>query len=105
MFIWFSSNHEHNNDFTIPLTLTLLLAFAFSIITRFKIAKIIFATTIGVLLSIIIKINIDWHYDPTSHDLFPFEILIDAFVIFVTAIIGVLLAVLFRWITKKRNQN
>src|SRR5438045_2642527 len=103
MFTWFSSNHEHNNDFTLPLILTLLLAFAFSILTRFKISKIIFATTIGVLLSIIIKINIDWHYDPTPHNLFPFEILIDASLIFTTAVIGVITAILFRWIIKKRK--
>ena len=105
MFTWFSSNHEHNNDFTLPFILSMLLALVFSITTRFEILKIIFATTMGVLLSIIIKIIIDWHYDPTSHNLFPFEIIIDAFWIFIPSVIGVLPAVLFRWITKKRKQN
>jgi ammonia channel protein AmtB len=104
MFTWFSSNHEHDNDFTLLFSLSILLALLFTITTRLEIVRIIFATTIGVLLSIIIKIIIDWHYNPTSHNLFPFEIIIDAFLIFIVTLIGALAGALFRWIIKKRKQ-
>jgi hypothetical protein len=104
MFTWFSSNHEHNNDFTLPGILTMLLALVFSIATRLEILKIIFATTGGVLLSLIIKIIIDGYYDPTSHNLWPFEIIIVGFLILVACVVGVLPGVLFR-LLKKRKHN
>ena len=45
--VWFTSNHNHNNDFAIPLVLSVLLAFAFSILTELQLRKIMFATTMG----------------------------------------------------------
>src|SRR5204863_7853491 len=77
VFIWFSSDHNHNNDFTIPFILSILFVIVYSIFTAFQINKIVSATIIGVIVALIIKIKIDWQYDPTSHNLFPFEIIID----------------------------
>lgn len=55
IFISFSSYHNHNNDFTIPFVLSVVFALAFSILPELKIRKIVFATTIGVKISLIIK--------------------------------------------------
>src|SRR5678810_539294 len=85
--IWFSSDHNHNNDFTIPFFLTVLFVPVFSILTALQIDKIVSATIIGVIIALIIKIIIDWQFDPTSHNLFPFEIVIDIIAISIASLI------------------
>jgi hypothetical protein len=102
MFIWFSSNHNRNNDFTIPFVLSVLCVLAFSILSQLKIRKIVFATTIGVIVALIIKIIIDWQFDPTSHNLFPFEIMIDLISILIASLIGAAVGLIYRKFIKKK---
>ena len=59
IFIWFSSIHNHNNDFAIPFVLSVLSTLSFSILTELQIKRIVFATIIGVIIALIIKIIID----------------------------------------------
>lgn len=96
MFIWFSSNHNHNKDFTIPLVLSILFAVAFSILSGFQINRIAQATTIGVIAALIIKIVIDLQFDRTSHNLFPFEIIIDLILVSIASLIGVVIGAVYR---------
>jgi len=102
IFVWFSSNHNHNNDFTIPLVLSVLFALAFSILTELQLRKIVFATTIGVVTALIIKITIDSQFDPTSHNLFPFEIMIDFVLISIASLIGVAIGFIYRKFRKSK---
>ncbi len=99
--MWFTFEHNKNN-LTIPLIISLLLAFVFSVWTKLKLAMVYFVTTIGVLISIIIKIIIDAYIDPTSHNLFPFEILIDGFYVLCTSLIGAAIGVLIKTYRTKR---
>src|SRR6478609_5021079 len=94
--IWFSSDHNHNNDFTIPFFLTVLFVPAFSILNALQIGKIAGATIIGVVSSLIIKIIIDWQFDPTSHNLFPFEIIIELLFISIASLIGAAIGFIYR---------
>ena len=41
-----------------------------------KKSTVILASTIGALFSFVIKVGVDWTYDPTSHNLIPFEFII-----------------------------
>ena len=102
IFIWFSSYHNHNNDFTIPFVLSVLFALTFTILTELQIKKIVFATTIGVIIALIIKIIIDWQFDPTSHNLFPFEILIDLIIISIASLIGAAIGFIYRKFRKRK---
>ena len=102
IFIWFSSDHNHNNDATIPFVLSASFALAFSILTELQLRKIVLATMIGVIIALIIKIIIDLQFDPTSHNLFPFEILIDLIFILIASLIGAGIGFIYRRF-RKRN--
>ena len=102
IFIWFSSYHNHNNDFTIPLLLTVFFALAFSILTELQLRKIVLATMIGVIIALIIKIIIDLRFDPTSHNLFPFEIVIGSFIISIGSLIGAAIGFIYRKFRKRK---
>ena len=102
IFIWFSSDHNHNNDATIPFVLSASFALAFSILTELQLRKIVLATMIGVIIALIIKIIIDWQFDPTSHNLFPFEIMIDLIFILIASLIGAGIGFIYRRF-RKRN--
>ena len=102
IFIWFSSNHNHNNDSTIPVAVAVLFALTFSIVTELQLKKILFATTVGVIIALIIKIIIDLQFDPTSHNLFPFEILIDLIIISIASLIGAAIGFIFRRVRKQK---
>jgi len=103
--IWISTDHSHNNDFTIPFALTVLFVPVFTILTELQIDKIAAATIIGVIIALIIKIIIDWQFDPTSHNLFPFEIVIDLFAISIASLIGAAIGFIYRKFIKGRFSN
>ena len=105
IFIWFSSDHNHNNDSTIPFVLSVSFALAFSILTELQLRKIVLATIIGVIIALIIKIIIDWQFDPTSHNLFPFEIMIDLFIILIASLIGTAIGFIYRKFRKRNVQQ
>ena len=102
IFLWFSSYHNQSNDFTIPFVLSLLFPLAFSILTELKIKRIVFATIIGVIIALIIKIIIDLRFDPTSHNLFPFEIMIDLFIISIASLVGAAIGFIYRKFRRRK---
>ena len=102
IFIWFSSNHNNNNNFTIPFVLSVLFTLTFSILSELQLKKIVFATTIGVITALIIKIIIDTQFDPTSHNLFPFEIMIDLIIISIASLIGAAIGFIYRKVRKRK---
>jgi hypothetical protein len=101
-FVWFSSNHNPQNDVAIPFVLAVLFGLTLSILTELQIKKILFATTIGVVIALVIKIIIDWQFDPTSHNLFPFEILIDLVIVSIASLIGGAIGFIYRKFIKPR---
>ena len=101
LFTWFSSNHNHNNDIAIPLLLSVLFALAFDVLTDSDNGKIVFATAIGITLALVVKILIDWQFDPTSHNLFPFEIVINFIAVSVGALVGIICGYVYRRIRKR----
>jgi hypothetical protein len=74
----------------------------YCIFTAFQIGKIVSATIIGVILALIIKIKNDWRFDPTSHNLFPFEIVIDLFAISIATMIGAAIGSVYRKFRKRK---
>jgi len=102
LFIWFSSNHNHNDDFIIPFILSVLFALAFHLLTELQKRKIVLATAIGVTLALIVKIIIDWQFDPTSHNLFPFEIVMDFTIVSIASLIGVGFGYIFRRLRRRK---
>ena len=102
LFIWFSSNHNQNNDFTTPFLLSVLFALGFDIVTELQKRKIVIATAIGVTLAFIVKIIIDWQFDPTSHNLFPFEIVIDFIIASIASLIGVAFGYIYRRFRRRK---
>jgi len=105
IFIWFSSNHNSNGDLTISFVLSGLFALAFSILTGLQLRKIVLATMIGAIMALIIKIIIDWQFDPTSHNLLPFEILIDLVIISIASLIGTGIGLVYRKVRKRKKTD
>jgi hypothetical protein len=103
--MWFTSNHNHINDLSILLPVALLLAIVFSVLTKLQLKTICFVTVIGVIVSIIIKIIIDTNIDPTSHNLFPFEILIDGFFVLLASLIGAAIGIVIRLLIKSHQEK
>jgi hypothetical protein len=86
----------------IPCGLAVLYALAFTILTQVEQKKIVWATTIGAMIAIVINFFIDWHFDPTSHNLLPFEFILDVVVVLFASIIGVAIGSIYRWFRKRR---
>ena len=87
--MWFNSNHEHENDATLTLAIPLLLTLLSRITTKLRSRTICFAVAAGAWIAMVIKIFIDLHYNPTSHNLFPFEVVIDGILISLAALAGI----------------
>jgi hypothetical protein len=81
-----SDNNPVSSRF--PFFATMLIAFFFSLKTTLEEEKICFVTTVIGIAALIVKIIIEKGKNPSSHNLFPFEILIDAPIVFVTSLIG-----------------
>lgn len=103
IFIWFSLSHNHNNDFTIPFFLAVFLAFGFSILTQLELSKVVLATTIGETVALMIEIIIDVRSDPSSHNLFPFEVVIDLIVISFASLIGAGIGFIYRKLKRRKS--
>jgi hypothetical protein len=88
--------HNHSNDITFPFLVCCLLALLFCVLSNLANETIFKSITLGYVLAIIIKILIDFQFDPTSHNLFPFEIIISSVIGFVAALIGVALGMGFK---------
>ncbi|HSB94508.1 MAG TPA: hypothetical protein VLC28_15395 [Flavitalea sp.] len=101
LFTWFSSNHNHNNDIAMTLLLSILFALACDMLTNFDNGKIVFATATGITLALVVKILIDWQFDPTSHNLFPFEIVINFIAASVASLVGIGCGYVYRRIRRR----
>jgi ABC-type Na+ efflux pump permease subunit len=60
------------------------------------IGTILLTVTIGYVIALIVKIGFDLQVDPTSHNLFPFEVLISGFVAFVAALLGAAIGMIYK---------
>lgn len=65
-----------------------LLALSLSLLTKGQEKKIVIIVPSGLIIATIIKIIIDGVSDPTSHNLWPFEIILLAVIGFASAFIG-----------------
>ena len=83
-----SSTHNHNNDLGIPLILCTILALLLVLFLKLEVITSAALTTAGGIIAMIIGMFVDWHYDPTSHNLFPFEIVINTILFFIASITG-----------------
>ncbi len=101
--IWFKSNDNNANDFLIPLMASLILGITFIVLTKHKISTICYATTFGVIAAIIINITIDTKRDTTSHNLLPFEVLIDTIFVFFASFAGASLGNFIRLLVKRKH--
>jgi hypothetical protein len=99
--MFLTQGSEHANDITIPFFLTCFLALFFLLWSERSIGRILFTVTIGYVIASIVKISVDLKVNPTSHNLFPFEVLISGFVGIVAALIGSAIGMIYKWFRKK----
>jgi hypothetical protein len=92
--------HTHSNDYTLPLVAGVLLGFLFCLLTRLRLSTIVIIITISNTVALICKIIVDMQVDPTSHNLFPFEIIISAFIACIAAVIGAAVGLLGKRLRK-----
>lgn len=103
--VWFNANHNHANDATLTLAIPLVLALVCRITTKLSSRTICFAIVAGASAALIIKIFIDWHFDPTSHNLLPFEIIINGILITCALLAGLALGSIVQWLRARRNKS
>lgn len=105
--IWFTSytNYMNKGEIGFSLLLTILLAVIFTLRTKLQIHTIYFAITLGFIIAIFIKVTIDGQTDPTSHNLLPFEILIDGCSAFGASLIGIAIGSAFQKYKGKHTQQ
>ncbi|MGH7616234.1 MAG: hypothetical protein ACREPM_03315 [Gemmatimonadaceae bacterium] len=68
-----------------------------------KLRRPILAVTLGYMLAVCGRIEVETSRDPTTHNLAPFEVIIAAFYGFIAACIGVAVAWLVRGFTKRAS--
>jgi membrane associated rhomboid family serine protease len=103
----FTPGHNHSNDMTLPFIVCALTALLFCLLSGLAFGAILLFTTGGFVLALIFKIIVDGYFDPNSHNLFPFEIVISGTVAFVAAVIGAATGLLLKrlkkvWLDQKR---
>jgi hypothetical protein len=103
--IWFNANHNHDNDATLTLATPFILAIVYKMATKLSLRFICVAIVTGALMALIIKMFIDWHFDPTSHNLFPFEIVINGILISFVVLIGISVGGVIQWLRARRNKS
>ncbi len=96
----FYPGHNHSNDYTVPFVAGVLLAFLFCSLTRLRLSTIVIIITISNTIALIGKIIVDMQVDPSSHNLFPFEIIITAFIACIAAVIGAAVGLLGKRLRK-----
>lgn len=89
--IWFTSYHTFTNTKIIRVSaiLTLLLSLFVTLITKDQYKKIFYTIVAGFIIATFIKIIIDSIPDPSTHNLWPFEIIYYTMMAFLAALIGV----------------
>ncbi len=92
--LFFYAGHNHSNDYTLPFVAAGLLGFLFCLLTGLRQRTSVIIITIGSIIALISKIIVDTQVDPTSHNLFPFEIVLTALMASIAAISGVAVGLL-----------
>jgi hypothetical protein len=89
--IWFISYNSFATNRVIMISgiLTILLALLFSLLTQKQNKKIIYTIIPGFIIATIIKIIIDSFFDPSSHNLLPFEIVYYTIIASLAVLMGV----------------
>jgi hypothetical protein len=103
--VWFNANHNHSNDATLTLAIPFMLALVYKMATKLSLRFICVAIITGALAAFVIKMFIDWHFDPTSHNLFPFEIIINGMLISFAVLIGISIGGIIQWLRARRNKS
>jgi hypothetical protein len=103
--VWFNANHNHANDATLILAIPLMLALVSRLATKRSARFLCFAIVTGALAALVIKMFIDWHFDPTSHILFPFEVIINGLLITFVVLIGMAIGSIIQGSRAGRNKS
>ena len=105
IFIWLQLYYPLLKQWTAIVIFTGVLALIYRLIT-FEPNKIIMLIVPGgFMMAYIIKIIIDCIADPTSHNLWPFEIIILSIIIFLSVLIGLGLGILIKKVAAKFSQH
>jgi len=99
--MFLTSGPNHSNDITLPFFLSCFLSLFFVFWSGRRIGTVLLTITIGYVAATIIKIIVDLNIDPSSHNLFPFEVLISGFVGLVAAVIGSAIGMIYKRFRKK----
>lgn len=91
--VWFISYHAYTSSMasTVSLVCIFLLSVFFRAWLKNKTGELFLCITGGYLLSVAGKIVIDCIADPTNHNLWPLELVIDGVIISIVAITGILI--------------
>lgn len=102
---WFNGYNQLTafgiNIYLLLAILSFIGAFMLSLIIHWRVATIALLLSFGVILAISGRVIFDLLRDPTSHNLFPFEMLISLAVSFPCSFVGSFLASLYK---KKKNR-
>ncbi len=95
----------HTSQLIMLSVSTILLPFLFCLRTNLKIWKASFVTTIVGILGTLAILIIDIHNDPTSHNLFPFEIVINTLFIFTISFASAALGTAIKLLIKRNKEK
>ncbi len=95
----------HPSNYNLLIAASLLLPFAFCLFTNLKIWKATFVTTFAGMIGTIIKIIVDIHKDPTSHNLLPIEIIINTLLIFTISFASAALGTAIKLLIKRNKEK
>ncbi len=102
--LWFSFYHTIS-EFNMFIVSTVVLPFAFCLLTNLKIWKASFITTVAGITGTLIRITLDIHKDPTSHNLLPIEIIINTLLIFTISYASAALGTAIKLLIKRNKEK
>lgn len=95
-----SNNGNYTAGVTLPFTVCCLISLSAYLFFDFSTRAILFSAAFGYVLASVLKMVIDWQTDPTSHNLFPFEIIISAIIGLVAGVVGTAAGLILKKIIK-----
>lgn len=104
LFIGLQSYYAFLKHWNAIAILMILLALSLSLLTTGQEKKIVRIAPAGLILATIVKIIIDGIADPTSHNLWPFEIILLSLLGFAAALIGAGISLVVKWILKSSKK-
>lgn len=104
MMTWF--NFYHQLKYTEILSILILLSgLIFCFKTKLKIWKVCFIVTVAGVAAHILEIIADWHQDPTSHNLLPFEIVIYSLTFFAFSLASCAIGLIIKLLISKKREE